>query len=293
MKIAILLTGQPRNLEQGAHWFKNHVFPKDCGLDVDYFCYFWDDGDPDLRSRIENTYNPIRYHIQSFEKTIDNFIDQVQNKNRQLANWNFVPKKYQQSHLFRTDKQYISNYSKNIWGQFFCSHKITKMVGNLDHYDIVIRTRSDVAFKNMEIEYWKQAFNNMYKNPILNDKVFAPWLYVDSGIPLFADFAFISKPNVWYKFNSNIEEYCFNLATEHKQLWYELEVSEFYHHPHWIWNKMAMYSKTNMLSFSVVWPMPFDCKLIRYPEKLKDLSWKHIAQQHEKYETENPYKPND
>jgi hypothetical protein len=290
MKIAILLTGQPRNLEQGSYWFRNFVFPENSDLEVDYYCYFWDDGDPLLPARIRNTYAPVRFHIQSFDKTINNFIYHVQKTNKEIDNWSFVPQKYQDTHLFNVEKEYISDYSKNIWGQFFCSYKMTQMLGRLDNYDIVIRTRSDVAFRNMDLHYWVKAFENMHTNPNFDGKIFTPWLYVHGGMPLFADFAFISKPDAWYNYNSNIDEHCFNLATTHKQLWYELDVSNFFHHPHWIWNKLAMYSQTHMLSFSVTWPMPWDCKLIRYPDKFDDLNWEHIKNRFDQWEIENPFK---
>jgi hypothetical protein len=290
MKVAVLLTGQPRHLEQGAWWFKNKIFPNSCGIDVDYFAYFWDNGDIDLGSKIQKTYSPVRYHIDNYDNVIDNFIDRVQSKNSELANWSNVPPKYKDSFLFGVDKNHISNYSKNIWGQYLCASKISTMLGNLSSYDIVIRTRSDVAFKNMDIRYWRDAFSNIYKNSIFDDKMFTPWLYIDSGIPLFADFAFISKPNVWHNFNKNIEENCIKLATTNKALWYELEVSEFDHAPHWIWNKLAMYSKTNMLSFSVVWPMPFDCKLFRYDDPVNNLNFEYINHQFDKYSIENPIK---
>ena len=290
MKVAVLLTGQPRHLEQGAWWFKNRVFPAGCGIDVDYFAYFWDDGSSDLENRIQKTYAPVKYHIDNYENTIDKFIDRVQQHNEKINNWSDISKKYKDSFLFGVDKSHISNYSKNIWGQYLCSGKMATMAGNLSSYDIVIRTRSDVAFRNMDIRYWKGAFSNICKNSIFHDKMFAPWLYVDGGIPLFADFAFISKPAVWHNFNKNMEEHCFKLATDHKSLWYELEISEFAHAPHWIWNKLAMYSKTNMLSFSVVWPMPFSCTVFRYSEKLNNLNFNYITQQFEKYTAEHSMK---
>lgn len=289
MRVAVLLTGQPRHLEQGAFWFKNRVFPEGCGIDVDYFGYFWDDGDPDLKNRIESTYNPVRYHIQDYNKIINEFIYKIKLENSKLS-WDYVPKRYKDAHLFNPDLQHISNYAKNFWGQYLCSGKISKMLGTMDDYDIVIRTRTDVAFKDMDINYWKEAFSNIYRNPIFDDKMFSPWLYVNGGIPLFADFAFISKPHVWHNFNKNIEEHCLKLATEHKQLWYELQVSEFPEPPHWIWNKLAMYSNTNMLSFSVVWPMPFDCKLIRYDEDLNLLNFEYIQEKFDQYQLSNPDK---
>ena len=49
MKIAILLHGQPRYLEEGAWWFKNRVFPEHLNqLDVDYYCCFWHDDSTNL-----------------------------------------------------------------------------------------------------------------------------------------------------------------------------------------------------------------------------------------------------
>ena len=290
MRVAVLLTGQPRHLEQGAWWFKNRVFPDGCGIDVDYYCYFWDNGNPDLAQEIERTYAPVRYHIGNYDNVINNFIGRVKSKNKEIDDWYKIPDKFRTSFLFDVNEEYISNYSKNIWGQYLCANKITNMLGNMSDYDIVIRTRSDVAFKDMDTRFWMDAFNNMYRNPIFNDKMFAPWLYVDSGIPLFSDFAFISKPDVWHNFNKNIEQHAIDLITKDKILWYELEVSNFSQPPHWIWNKLAMYSKTNMLSFSVTWPMPFDCKLFRYDEDMTNIKFEHIEQQFNKWDAENPTK---
>ena len=104
---------------------------------------------------------------------------------------------------------------------------------------------------------------------------------------LSADFAFISKPKVWHNFNKNIEENCIRLATENKALWYELGISDFYHVPHWIWNKLAMYSGTSMLSYSVVWPMPFDCKLFRYNENVQNINFDHINNQFSRFSQEH------
>jgi hypothetical protein len=288
MRVAVLLTGQPRHLEQGAWWFKNRVFPESSGIHVDYFCYFWDDGDPNLKKRIENTYKPLRYHVEDYNTVITDFVHKVDKRNVELNNWSNVPDKFRYNHLFDLDE--VPNYGVNFWGQYLCAGRSVNMVGNLSTYDIVIRTRSDVAFKDMEHRFWLEAFNNIYRNPIFDDKMFSPWLYVEHGIPLFADFAFISKPKVWYEYNRNIEENCYKLATDHKALWYELQVSNFAHHPHWLWSKLCGYSKTNMLSFSVVWPMPFDCKLFRYNEPIEALNFEYIDSQFNKFAVENPVK---
>ncbi len=288
MRVAVVLTGQPRHLEQGAYWFKNHVFPKDCGLEVDYFCYFWDDGDPNLQQRIRDTYNPTRCHVENYDNAIQDFVNRVDQRNTEINNWSNVPNEFRYCHMF--DGNEVSNYAVNFWGQYLAAGRSVKMLGNLSSYDIVIRTRSDVAFKDMSSKYWIEAFKNIYRNPMLDDKMFTPWLYIDRGHSYFADFAFISKPKVWYNYNVNIEENCFKLATEHKALWYELSVSQFPHHPHWLWSKLCGYSHTNMLSFSVVWPMPSDCKLFRYNEDVRALNFNYINSQFEKFAVENPVK---
>lgn len=289
MRVAVLLSGQPRQLEQGAWWFKNRVFPPNKNIHVDYFCYFWDDGDPNLNTRIVNTYNPVRHFVQNYDSVINEFISKVQTYNNDnLDQLTHVPDKFREVHLFHSNE--ISNYAKNIWGQYLASDKMQKMVGDLKNYDIVIKTRSDVAFNNMEERFWLDSFKNIHRNPIFDDKMFAPWLYVDSGIPYFSDFAFISKPHVWHNFSKNIQEHCVKLATVDNKLWYELAVSDFPHHPHWIWNKLCGYSKTNMLSYSVVWPMPFDCKLIRYPDAVENMTFQSINQRFDQYARENPVK---
>lgn len=289
MKVAVLITGQPRFLEQGAWWFKNKVFPNPKNLQVDYYCYLWDDGLPDLQKRISDTYNPVRCHVQNYEKVIDSFIERVQDYNEENNDWSYVPDKFRTEHLF--DSPHVSNYFRNIWGQYLCNGKMAKMVGSLENeYDIVIKTRSDVVFNNMAEKYWVAAFENIYKNPIFDDKLFTPWLYIDQGIPYFADFAFISKPSVWYNFAKDMEEHCFQLAGPHKQLWYELGVSNFDHYPHWIWNKLCGYSGTNMLSFNTVWPMPFDVRLIRYDHDIRKMSFDYIRKEFDRHLAENPIK---
>jgi hypothetical protein len=48
MKIAILISGQPRFMQQGSWWIANKLFPKKSGYQVDFFVHLWDNGDPHL-----------------------------------------------------------------------------------------------------------------------------------------------------------------------------------------------------------------------------------------------------
>jgi hypothetical protein len=291
MRVAVLLTGMPRFLEQGAWWFKNRVFPKDRQIKVDYYCHFWNDGSENLETRIIKTFDPVKLRIEDYGPVIDEFIYRVRQYNKN-TNWDFVPDKYRNNQLFDTyTLDQISDYNKNFWGQYLAASRLTAMTGDLSgQYDIVIKGRSDLAFNDMEERYWLDAFNNMNRNPVFHDKMLSNWLYIDKGIPYFGDFAFISKPNVWYNYSKDISEHCFRLAGPNKQLWYEIEVSKFTHEPHWVWNKLSMYSQTNWLSFSTVWPMPFDATLIRHRHDLFNSSFGDLKSKFDQYQAENPTK---
>jgi hypothetical protein len=105
MRVAILVTGQPRFLEEGAWWYKNKVFTGN-NIQVDYYCYFWDDGSPDLKQRIENTFNPVRYHIADYNSIMKEFIRNVKAYNANNSTYlDLVPNNIRNSILFETDEQ--------------------------------------------------------------------------------------------------------------------------------------------------------------------------------------------
>lgn len=289
MRVAVLLTGQPRQLENGAWWFKNKVFPESGQIKVDYYCLFWNDGTDDLDERIKKTYNPVRYHVLDYDNTITEFANKVKKANREIDDWRLVPGGYRYNQLLDGDE--LTQYGYNFWGQYISCEKITNMVGNLQgQYDIVIKTRSDVAFNNMSEKDWMSCFNNINRNPIFHDKMLAPWLYIENGIPYFGDFAFISKPEVYFNYSKNMEQHCFWLASSHKHLWNELEVANFEAPPHWVWAKLSHFSKTNWLSFTTVWPVPFGATIIRYDDKLNYASFNDIVSKFNKWQQEHPFK---
>lgn len=268
MRIAILISGQPRFLYEGSGWFKHKVFPESKNIKVDYYCHFWDNGDPNLENIVNETFSPVKYKIENYDNTIRQFIDKVQTENKKLNDWNNVPDSNRFLQLF--DQHEISPYAYNFWGQYLGASKLTELVGNLSgSYDIVIKTRSDAIFNNMSESLWLKCLSNIHRNPWLKDKMFSQWLYVNKGIPYIGDFAFIARPEVYYNFSKDIEQHCFKLATSDKALWKELEVANFEHPPHWIWSKLSMYSRSDWLSFGVVWPNPFNVVLVRdYSENI-------------------------
>jgi len=285
MRIAILVTGQPRFLEEGAWWYENKVFTSN-NIQVDYYCYFWDDGSPDLKQRIENTFNPVRYHIADYNSIMKEFIRNVKTYNANNSTYlDLVPDNIRNSILFETDEQYISEYSFNFFGQYLAINGITNMTGNLEGmYDIVIRTRSDTVLNNISEHEWLAAFSNMHRNPVFRNKIMAPWLYIESGTPHIGDFCFISLPSPWYNYSKNLKEHCFKLVTEHRPLFYDLKVSDYKSIlQHWVWMKTSAYSNTNWLSFSVTWPTAFDSTVLRNKHNMKTMTFKLLKEDYENF----------
>lgn len=277
MRVAVLVTGQPRHFENSAWWFKNRVFTNNSNMQVDYYCYFWDDGSDNLDSRIVSAYNPVKYQIGNYESAIDEFIGKIQtynNSNPQTLSQ--IPTYIKENILFNTTE--IPQWGRNFWGQYIATSKMTELAGNLasENYDIIIKTRSDAVFVPMQEKLWLQAFHNMRRNPVFKNKVLPAWLYVDSGIVNIGDFAFFSLPDTWYNYSKNIQQNCLSLATTNNVLFSELGIANFEHPAHWVWTKLSLYTNTDWLSFGTVWPTPFAATLLRKDLDITTCGYKDI-----------------
>ena len=278
MRIAILISGQPRFMRHGAEWLKRNVLQHTNGFEVDYYVHFWDNGDPNLENKLISTYNPIAYKIDNFDNHINEFRESIIDLNRLYHDsFYLVPKYIRENILFDTPE--ITTYGQNFWGQFLSTHEVANLVKDYGSYDIVIKTRSDAIFSPMTPQLWHKSLSNLIKNPIFNKRIFVPWLHVTSGIPYFCDFAFISTPETWIRYSQNIKENCIRLATEDKPLLYEFNLHEFHGISHWLWNKLAIYNQTEFLSYTVTWPMNFSVSLIRDDTDILDKQYNDINQQ--------------
>jgi hypothetical protein len=276
MKIAILVSGQPRFIEQGAEWIKNRVFNKLNGYDVDFYVYFWDNGDPNLEEKIQSSYNPVEYKISNFGLYLEDFKNQIQEKNKSLSlDFRLVPTYIRENILFDTPQ--LTDYGKNFWGQFLSAYEVSNLVKNYHEYDIIIKTRSDAVFDPMDPKVLKQTLKNIKQNKIFNTKIFTPWLQTIGGISYFCDFVFIATPETWINYSQNLRENCIKLATVDKALFYEFNIHEFHGISHWVWNKLSIYSLSGFLSFTVAWPMNFrGTSLIRENIDISNMSYAEI-----------------
>ena len=278
MKIAILISGQPRFVKQGSDWIKNRIFSQQYGYDVDFYVHFWDNGDPNLEQTIRDCYNPIDFQIDNYKKYIGKFKSEVIEKNKSLQDdFKLVPTYVRENILFDTGE--ITQYGENFWGQFLSTYEVSNLVKNYHEYDIVIKTRSDAVLDPMSPDIWKKALRNIIRSPVFNTKIFTPWLQTVAGIPYFCDFTFISTPETWINYSRHLRDSCFRLATEDKPLFYEFNLHEFHGISHWIWNKLSIYSSAGFLSFTVTWPMKFNgAALLRDDFDTSNMSYDQIHQ---------------
>ena len=236
MRVAVLLTGQPRYLTQGSHWWRERVFPdRFKNIKVDYFCYFWDDNN-NVFDNTNKLYHPVRCHIGDYNSKFNEFRDAVKEANKD------------------TDLS--------------------------SEYDVVIKSRSDTVLNIMEEEQWLAVFGNMQRNPKFSENIFAPWLRIKEGAPFFGDLAFIGKPKLMHEFMVNIDKHLFNICTKDKHLFGELLVNNYGPIAHWMWSRLSLYSKTDWLAFSVVWPVPFGTALIRHDEDITNMRYAELEQKY-------------
>ena len=275
MKIAVLLSGQPRYLEQGSWWFKNRVFPDSYEqLKVDYFCHFWKEPERQLWKEIDDNFKPVKFHVAEYDDVLYNFRERVRTANMGAKDWHLVPPYVHENIAFKED--YVTKYGFNFHGMFLSASHIAKMCGDLSDYDIVIKTRSDAVFNPMAERDWVGLFNNMLRNPVFNDNIFAPWLRIKHGAPFFGDLAFVGRPKLMYDFLRNIDEHMFKILTTDKHLFSELLVNNYGPIAHWMWSRLSLYSQTDWLSIGVVWPVPFDVSLIRNNEPMHELTYANL-----------------
>ena len=286
MKIAVLLSGQARHLEAASYWWRERVFPKTYkNIEVDYYAYIWDDGSDNLKERIQRTFDPVRYFVGDYNVSFHSHRHKIRKANQYATDWNLINKYCK--HLVCYKGEDFDRYAYNFPGQYLASAAVTKMVGNLEgQYDVVIKTRTDCAFNTMEEKHWLNLFGNMNKNPVFNDCIFSPWMRIRNGYPFFSDLSFFGKPRLMYDYFHNMDQHLYYIATGDKYLLSDTKFDDTIPIPHWMWSRLSMYSKTDWLALSVVWPTPFDCALIRSDEDLSDKDFAYIKQQYEESEKE-------
>lgn len=243
-KIAVVLCGQARLLEEGAWWFKNRVFPESDELQVDYYCYFWGDNEVDLPKRIVNTFNPVKYVIGDYNKSFHAHRHAVRMYNINETNWENIPRVIQETVCYRPDE--FNDWDYNFPGMYLSSAEAFRMVGKetLDKYDMIIRTRSDICLEPIDNFFWKKMIDGLEDNTI-----HCSWIDINSGVVFVGDLAFFGKPDIMYKHFSELDSNLVKMATVDKYVFNEYNLIEPVNDNlplgHIIWTRPSLYTKTN------------------------------------------------
>tara|TARA_B100000123_G_scaffold86049_1_gene62251 strand:- start:248 stop:1147 length:900 start_codon:yes stop_codon:yes gene_type:complete len=285
MKIAVLMSGQARYIERSAEWWKQRCFKPSMNLHVDYFFNLWDDGTDNLDDRVKNLYDAKVVDISDWEELGRNHIEQIRNGNENANDWWLVPEYVQHTMCYTTDE--VSRYTWNFPGMFISTAKMAETFEpHFWQYDIVIKTRTDTILNDMSPHNWHSLFNNMLRNPVFNDNIFTPWLRIRNGLPFFGDLAFIGKPDLMQRFMTNMDKNLVKLATHDKHLLSDYLIDPEIPFAHWLWSRLSMYSRTDWLAISVVWPVPFGACLLRSDENVVGQTFQYLEHTYKRHEEE-------
>jgi len=255
MRIAVLVTGQPRFIEQGSWWLNNRTFDDTC--DVDYYCYFWSNGDPDLVNKIQNTFNPKRTKIVDYDKVWNRWTHQVSTANATEKNWDPIHKIIRQHACFggTSDwKRWLeqeNNILRSCPGQYFSAADVFDLVPNIDEYDLVIKTRSDCMLMppNSGWTWVKEHIEHRSKS-LKDDPII--WIQkskLTKSNFFILDHYFYGLPKDMKQFfNPQLKQNLFNLVTKDKLAFADLAISNPGKQAHGlhlheiIWSKLQMYT---------------------------------------------------
>jgi hypothetical protein len=277
MRIAILMGGQARYIKQSAEWWNNRIFPKEFrGLTVDYFFNLWEEDQPeDLVDQIHSLWPTAKaVELSSYNTAFHHNRHLIKTANREANDWHLVNDYCKHLICYYGDE--IDQFAYNFPGMYLSSAKVAKTFEPFkDKYDVVIKTRTDCFLNPMAENHWLNITHNMLRNPVFSDCIFTPWLRIRNGLPFMGDLCFIGKPKLMQKFLINIDEQYRTVCTDDKHLLSDFLVDPEIPMAHWLWSRLSIYSKTDWLALSVVWPTPFNSALLRHDTTVydKDFQW--------------------
>ena len=278
------MSGQARHIEQSAAWWRERCFPNwHQRMHVDYYFHLWEDGTDNLDDRIKNMYGAKVVELSNYDEVVTNHIANVKHGNENASDWHLVPEYVQHTVCYKTEQ--LSQYTYNFPGMFLASAKIADTFEPYaEQYDIVIKTRTDCVLNPMAEHHWQSMLGNMLNQKAFNDTIFTPWLRIRNGLPFFGDLAFVGRSNLMLKFLKNMDESLVKVATHDKHLLSDFMIDPEIPFAHWLWSRLSMYSRTDWLAISVVWPVPFGTCLLRNDDPVLDKNYQYLEEVYNTYE---------
>jgi len=287
MKIAVLVTGLPRFIKEGAWWF-NHKsnYPND-EYEMDFFVHSW--ANETYRNQLEDAWHPTKLLIGNFNKEIDQFVDRVREYNYRCDKLQHFNQNLKETIFFDTSTP--SDYAKNFFGQYISAYRASEMLKNYiqeddlmgNSYDWVIKIRMDTIMHPQVHQVWSKIFKVLNSSEWYRSKVYTSWLHIKNSLPFIGDYVFISNTDVWLDYTKDFNENLYNLLTKDKFLLYDLNFFKDMI-AHYFWIRLAIYSKTSFVPITGIFPMNFEAVLLRdgYGDTIENSTYQDIKSNYEK-----------
>ena len=257
MKVAVLLTGQPRCVHEGSWWWHNNCSPIGKDYHMDFYVHTWDPGEPNQYGHIRTEWKALDINPQ-YNPVMDNYTTHLNNFITPILEYNKTDEKtkYINDHVWTWFNSYHI-------GQFLSTYEATKMMLNTGiDYDFVIRTRFDSILNPMSNEAWMSIFTAIKSHT--ETSIFVPWLFIQKGLPMLGDLISIASFSSWKKYAEHLKGNLFDLLTKDKLILYPLnEGNPFI--THIIWTMLGM--PTNTQFHPISGSMPVDFRICLYRPK--------------------------
>lgn len=251
VRIAVLLTGSPRFVKEGAEWWYNKSMPSDAT--IDYYGHAWDSHDYIGRTRYYNADNKI---INS----------------EYFKHWNFTDFKLSTYSVnipeFQTIRNSNSQLSKFLLWEDRRDHLLSVIQANDlliksgKTYDIVIVMRYDtvikdgcldkaipfiIEFKDVHTTKFHRGYDKALYWNVNNPVIFTPWVQVRQGLPVMQDYMFICTYSDWATYSHNLQEKYRNILNKDIRILEPLHYIESTYIPHILWAFIGLYTNANFV----------------------------------------------
>lgn len=205
MKIALILSGQPRYLDEGYVSINENILSK---YDVDCFAHIW--WDEEMRGKKLEFHNSLTYGRTYFykEDTLETIMSLYKPKafiHQEQKKFDIYPGNYALANPLTTYSQWFSIMKTNELRNAYSNSASVE-------YDLVIRCRFDSLINKMDIEL---------KDLLSNDNLYTQTVYSDGKYYATDQFA-ISSPKIMDKYcnlYNRLHEYYLNGQGKQKDGW--------------------------------------------------------------------------
>ena len=315
MKVAVLLTGQPRCVQEGSWWWHNKCSPVGEHYHMDFYVHTWNPGEPNQYGPIrlawkaldiDPQYNPV---MDDYESYLSNFfapileynnMSEVEGeKNLVMLGRALFARRSETDSRYAIFKKYFPNknhhidertkyINSHVWewfnsyhiGQFLSTYQATKMMLNTGiDYDFVIRTRFDSILNPMSPNDWMTIFRGIKNRDQDRVGIFVPWLYVQGGLPMLGDLISVASFASWKNYAENMEGNLFDLLTKDKLTLYPLNNGTPFI-THVVWTMLGIPTNTSFFPITGAMPVNFRVCLYRkegYNKPIEESTYDELA----------------